>query len=46
MAAAAQKLVPRTEELLALEPKWQDGMLGVMQLITLLEIAEALRERV
>ena len=43
---AAYSLVPHLEELLDLSPKWEDGMLGLMQLITLLQIDESLRHRI
>ena len=41
----AYTLVPHLEELLDLYPRWQNGMLGLMQLITLLQIDESLQYR-
>ena len=43
---AGTKLVSHTEEFLAIEPHWENGMIGLMQLITLVEVAESLRARV
>ena len=45
LALAGAKLVPHTEELLALDAHWEDGMIGLMQLITLVEVAESLQSR-
>ena len=42
---AAGQLVPHLEELMALDARWESGMIGLMQLITLVEVAEALRAR-
>jgi len=43
--ALAAKMMPHMEELLDLQPQWQKNMLGVMQLITLAQISEALMDR-
>lgn len=45
MAMAAEMLCPRVLEFLDIPPKWQDGMLGLMQLITLSHIDQALTKR-
>lgn len=42
---AAEILCPRILEFLDVTPKWQDGMLGLMQLITLSHINQALTKR-
>lgn len=42
---AAEILCPRVLEFLDIPPKWQDGMLGLMQLITLSHISQALTKR-
>ncbi len=42
---AAKMMMPHMDELLDLQPQWQKNMLGVMQLITLAQISEALRDR-
>ena len=42
---AAQMLCPRILEFLDLRPIWQDGMLGLMQLLTLSHINQALMKR-
>ena len=42
---AAEMLCPRLLEFLDIPPKWQDGMLGLMQLITLSHISQALTRR-
>ncbi|QTN98417.1 hypothetical protein J8E27_09205 [Brucella sp. 458] len=42
---AAQILCPRVLEFLNIAPKWQDGLLGLMQLITLSHINQALTKR-
>ena len=42
---AAQMLLPDINELLDISPQWRGGMNGVMQLISLLQIAETLRNR-
>ncbi|MGY8731989.1 MAG: hypothetical protein ACKVK0_07620, partial [Pirellulales bacterium] len=41
----AQRLVPQSEELIDVEPSWQSGVTGVMQLVVLAQTAEILRER-
>lgn len=45
IAMAAEMLCPRVLEFLDIPPKWQDGMLGLMQLITLSHISQALTKR-
>lgn len=45
IALAAQMLCPRIYEFLDLQPKWQDGIVGLMQLITLSHISQALTKR-
>jgi uridine kinase len=45
VAVAAEILCPRVLEFLDIPPKWQDGMLGLMQLITLSHISQALTKR-
>lgn len=42
---AAEMLCPRVLEFLDIQPKWQDGMLGLMQLITVSHINQALTKR-
>jgi len=42
---AAEMLCPRVLEFLDITPKWQDGTLGLMQLITLSHISQALTKR-
>ena len=41
----AKRLILQSEELLDVEPVWQDGMVGVMQLVVLAQAAQMLRER-
>lgn len=45
IALAAQMLCPRILEFLDIKPKWQDGISGLMQLITLSHINQALTKR-
>jgi len=45
IAMAADILCPRVLEFLDIPPKWKDGMLGLMQLITLSHISQALTKR-
>ena len=45
MAMAAGLLVPYCSEILALEPKWMNGITGLMQLIVLIQSAHVLQER-
>ncbi|MBI5922475.1 MAG: uridine kinase [Betaproteobacteria bacterium] len=42
---AAEMLCPRILEFLDIPPRWQDGMAGLMQLITLSHISQALTKR-
>jgi uridine kinase len=45
VALAARMLCPRVMEFLDIKPQWQDGVLGLMQLITLSHINQVLTER-
>lgn len=45
IALAAQMICPRILEFLDITPKWQDGVMGLMQLITLSHIHQALTKR-
>jgi uridine kinase len=45
VALAAQMLCPRVLEFLDISPRWADGVLGLMQLITLSHINQALTKR-
>jgi len=45
IALAARELLPQLSELLDIAPEWQNGMLGLMQLIVLTHITQALRAR-
>ena len=45
IALAAKMLCPRTLEFLDITPDWQDGVLGLMQLIAVSHIDQALTER-
>jgi len=45
IALAAQMICPRIFEFLDIYPKWQDGVMGLMQLITLSHINQALTKR-
>jgi uridine kinase len=45
VSMAAEILCPRVLEFLEIPPKWHDGMLGLMQLITLSHISQALTKR-
>ncbi|MEI7993356.1 MAG: hypothetical protein WCH01_00500 [Methylococcaceae bacterium] len=45
IAMAAEMLCPSVLEFLDLQPKWQDGVLGLMQLITLSHISQVLTKR-
>lgn len=45
VAMAAEILCPRVLEFLDIPPKWQDGMLGLMQLFTVSHISQALTKR-
>ena len=45
IALAAQMICPRIFEFLDIHPKWQDGVMGLMQLITLSHINQALTKR-
>ena len=46
VALAAQILCPRAMEFLDINPKWTNGILGLMQLITLSHINQALTKRI
>ena len=41
----AKRLVDQSEELLDLTPVWEDGMVGVMQLVVMAQAAQMLRDR-
>lgn len=45
VAMAAEMLCPRILEFLDTPPQWQDGMAGLMQLITLSHISQAMTKR-
>jgi uridine kinase len=45
VALAAQMICPRVIEFLDIYPKWQDGIMGLMQLITLSHVNQALTKR-
>lgn len=45
IAQAAQMICPRIFEFLDIHPKWEDGVMGLMQLITLSHINQALTKR-
>jgi len=45
LGTVANRLVGQSEELLDVEPNWQDGMIGVMQLVVTAQAAQILRER-
>lgn len=45
IALAAQMICPRIFEFLDIQPKWEGGVLGLMQLITLSHINQALTRR-
>ena len=45
IALAAHHLLPELTELLDIHPSWQPGMLGVMQIVALVHITQALRSR-
>jgi len=45
MAMAAKLLCPTVLEFLDIQPKWQDGVLGLMQLITLSHINQSMTKR-
>ena len=42
---SARELLPGLHELLDAEPKWCDGILGVMQLVVMAHVHQALRRR-
>jgi hypothetical protein len=45
VAMAARMLCPRMLEFLDTEPAWQDGILGLMQLVTLSHVNQVMTER-
>jgi uridine kinase len=45
LATTAMQLIPQVEELLDVQPVWQDGMIGIMQLVVMAQAAQILRER-
>jgi uridine kinase len=45
VALAAERLCPSVLEFLDIAPQWQDGMTGIMQLITLTNISQVMTKR-
>ncbi len=45
MAYLAGRFMPQLEELLELKPAWSDGVYGLMQLVTLFQLAQNLRNQ-
>lgn len=45
LSAVARRLIVQSEELLDINPVWQNGMIGVMQLVVMAQAAQMLRER-
>lgn len=45
IALAARELLPQLNELLDISPNWHGGMMGIMQLVILSHITQALRTR-
>jgi hypothetical protein len=45
VALAAEKLRPVMDDLLAWRPRWESGMLGVMQLVFLSHVYHVLQRR-
>jgi hypothetical protein len=45
IAMAAHYLMPHIEDLLDIAPKWDDGIKGLMQLVVLTHLNQALRKR-
>ena len=46
VALAARTLAPGLQEMLDYRPQWQDGMSGIMQLLVLIQVEEALKSRI
>ncbi|RDZ26739.1 hypothetical protein [Lysobacter silvisoli] len=46
IALAARSLAPGLQEMLDVRPAWEDGMSGIMQLLVLVQIEEALKNRI
>jgi uridine kinase len=46
IALAARSLVPGLQEMLDIEPQWEHGMSGIMQLLVLIQIEESLKNRI
>jgi len=42
---AAYKLIPNLGDLIAIHPRWEGGMTGVMQLVTMLHVSQALMSK-
>jgi uridine kinase len=42
---AARKLLPHLDDLLALEPRWEGGVTGIMQLTTIMQVDHELKAR-
>jgi hypothetical protein len=45
LRSIADRLVTQSEELLDIKPVWNNGMIGVMQLVVMAQAAQILRER-
>jgi uridine kinase len=45
IALAASRIIPNIEELLDLSPRWQGGIAGIMQLVVVAQVSEAVRRR-
>jgi uridine kinase len=45
IALSANTLVPGMQEMLDIQPKWEHGMSGIMQLLVLVQIEESLKSR-
>jgi len=45
MAFIASRALPELEEVLAVAPKWQNGIYGIMQLVCLYQLAQTLKVR-
>ena len=46
IAMAAKILCPRVFEFLDIQPQWKDGMLGLMQLVTISHVSQSLSKRI
>jgi hypothetical protein len=45
IALVASRIIPNLDELLDLKPRWQGGIVGIMQLVVLTQASEAMRRR-